>query len=118
MMARPVAKPALPKAPTRDHPAAPPPVPPSRLTAAEPPAPAAPAVLSGRVKRGRGRPRKGAGTVKSPLVMFSARIDSTIARRAKLYAARTNRTLQSLTEAALVEYMNRYPPEGAAGGAE
>lgn len=124
MMARPAAKPALPKAPTREHPAAPPPastspqllgldVASSSLSADA--LPVTPPV--GLPKRERGRPRKETPTpakprpkrAPSPLTMFSARIDPAVARRAKLYAVNTDCNLQTLTEAALTDYMNRNP---------
>lgn len=88
-MARPTAKPALAKAPTREHPVAPAPTPPivaPLIAASTEPAP-------------------------TLLRMFSARIDPSVVRRTKLYAVETDTTLQQITEAALTEYMDNHPSQ-------
>lgn len=90
-MARPTAKPALAKAPARGHP-----VPPA-------PAPTPPAVAA--VKRIEALIEP----VTNSLRMYSARIDPSVVRRTKLYAVETDSTLQEITEAALVEYMENHP---------
>lgn len=89
-MARPTAKPALAKAPAREHPVAP-------ALATTPPAAAA-------VQR-----IETIEPATSSLRMFSARIDPSVVRRTKLYAVETDSTLQEITEAALVEYMENHP---------
>lgn len=96
MAPRPAAKPALtvetstttaalPKAPHKEHPAAP--------QTAQPPAPA---------------PRTRAKRT-PPLKMFSVRLGTAVLRRTKLYAVATETSLQEITEAALTEYMNNHP---------
>lgn len=96
MSPRPAAKPALPteppattaalpKAPHKEHPAAP--------QTSELPAPA---------------PRTRAKRT-PPLKMFSVRLGTAVLRRTKLYAVATETSLQQITEAALTEYMDNHP---------
>lgn len=96
-MARPAAKPALTKAPTRPHPVAPAPT-----TAPEPEAATSvPTVLPGA---------SAAAVVEERRVMHSARIPESLRRRVKLHAAETDLTVEDITEAALSEYLDRQRP--------
>jgi len=81
----PAATAALPKAPHKEHPAAP--------QTSQPP-PAAPRTRAKRTP---------------PLKMFSVRLGPAVLRRTKLYAVATETSLQEITEAALTEYMNNHP---------
>ncbi len=96
MAPRPTAKPALTveapattaalqKAPHKEHPAAP---------QTSEPLPAAPRTRAKRTP---------------PLKMFSVRLAPAVLRRTKLYAVATETSLQEITEAALMEYMNNHP---------
>lgn len=96
-MARPAAKPALAKAPHKEHPAAPPTDAASTAATVRTKIPAAAGPLP--------------VTAPEPpeLTMYSARIATDLAIDAKTYAIRTRSNLQKLTEAALTEYMRNHP---------
>ncbi len=92
-MARPAAKPALTKAPTRPHPVAP-----DTTTAkTEAPTPSATPLPQAPT----------AAVAQERRVMHSARIPETLRRRVKLHAAETDLTVEEITEAALSEYLER-----------
>lgn len=78
-MARPAPKPAIAKAPSREHPAAP-------LQSVDP-SPAAPAQ----------------GTTE----LFSTRLRPSTRRRLKMYAASSGDLIQAITEQAVVEFLDR-----------
>ncbi len=93
-MARPAAKPALTKAPTRPHPVAPAGTTTAKTEAPTPsatPLPQAPTAAVAQERR----------------VMHSARIPETLRRRVKLHAAEADLTVEEITEAALSEYLER-----------
>jgi len=97
-MARPAAKPALSKAPTRTHPVAPPTVaspvveaPEVSAVVAESLAPVTPKVVAEERK-----------------VMYSARIRESLRRQVKRHAADTDLTVEEITEAALTEYLTNH----------
>ncbi len=113
-MARPAAKPALTKAPTRPHPVAP-----ADTTTTEPEASAP----RNRQRSGSVAISQSATVPTTPLpnasaaavaeerrVMHSARIPESLRRRVKLYAAETDLTVEEITEAALSEYLERNRP--------
>ncbi len=93
-MARPAAKPALAKAPTRPHPVAPAPVATTGLDAS----PTDPTPLPGA---------SAAAVAEERRVMHSARIPEALRRRVKLHAAETDLTVEQITEAALSKYLDR-----------
>lgn len=95
-MARPTAKPALSKAPTRAHPVAPPTVASPAVKAPE---------VSAVVAESPAPPVTPEVIAEDRKVMYSARIRESLRRQVKRHAADTDLTVEEITEAALTEYL-------------
>lgn len=110
-MARPQPRPSLAKAPTKEHPLAPPQIPgePAGTTPIR-----ASEQASTLSAAGRRLPAAAAspGDASSPvaaagpaLTMFATRLDADLRRQVKIHAAQQNQTIQEVTEAALRAYL-------------